>query len=128
MKLGIKDGLATLFTALAVLVFLAAYQSWDVALVGDSHRWAAAGVSILGIITCALGDQESKMSSSPRDWGAGVWALTGLGAAALVLAVLAIATGSFVLLVLLTANNVLLWLGSTLRHIARPSTSKPIAT
>ncbi len=128
MRLGIKDATATLFTALAVLVFLADYQNWDVALVGDSHRWAAAGVAFLGILTCALGDQEAKMTSSPRRWGIGIWTLTGLGAAALVLAVLAIATGSFVLLVLLTANNVLLWLGSTLRHIASPSASKPLAT
>jgi hypothetical protein len=32
-----------------VLVFLATHEGWNVWLIGDSHRWAAGVISVLGI-------------------------------------------------------------------------------
>jgi hypothetical protein len=107
MELTRKDGAATLLTALAVLVFFAAHESWNVPLVGDSVRWAAAAILVLGMVTCALGERRSDAAS--RIMGA-------IGVAALAFAVLALVTGSLTWLSLLTAAFVLLWLASTVRH------------
>jgi hypothetical protein len=108
MTLSRKDAAAAALTALAVLAFLATHEGWGVPLVGDSHRWAAGAILLLGSLTCGLG--------SP---GKGVWTklLATLGAAALVLAVLAVATGSLTPLSLLVVDIVVLWAASTLRHV-----------
>ncbi len=108
MTLGRKDAVATALTALAVLAFVAAHQGWGVPLIGDSHRWAAGAISLLGIASCAMG--------SPGK-GVGARLLATLGTAALVLAVLALATGSLTPLSLLVADMVLLWALATLRHV-----------
>jgi hypothetical protein len=42
MTLTRKDAVATGLTGLAVFVFLATREAWNVPPVGDSHRWAAA--------------------------------------------------------------------------------------
>lgn len=107
MTLSWKDAAATALTGLAVLVFAASHQGWDVALVGDSIRWAGAAILVLGIATCALG--------SPSPGKANTF-LAALGIGALALAVLTVATGSLTALSLLTLDVVLLWAGSTLRH------------
>jgi hypothetical protein len=77
MTRGLKDVVATGLTALAVLVFLATHESWGVWLIGDSRRWAAAAITLLGVTTCGLGSPgkgkatkflaawESSRSSSP---------------------------------------------------------------
>ena len=106
-----KDVLATALTALAVLVFAASHEGWNVALVGSSHRWAAAAILLIGMFTCGLG--------SPGK-GAATRILAGLGIAALVFAALALATGSLTALSLLTAAFVALWLLSTARHLWHP--------
>src|SRR5437764_65291 len=85
MTLTRKDAAATVLTALAVLVFLATHEGWGMPLVGDSHRWAAGAIFPLGSLTCGLG-------SPGKDAATKVLAI--LGVAALVLAVLAVATGS----------------------------------
>jgi hypothetical protein len=36
-----KDTVAAGFTAVVVLAFTATHESWDVPLIGGSHRWAA---------------------------------------------------------------------------------------
>ena len=83
-------------------------------LVGDSHRWAAGAIFLLGSLTCGLGspgkDRATKL-------------LMVLGVAALVLAVLAVATGSLTPLSLLVVDMVALWAVSTLRHAAAPRTA-----
>src|SRR4051812_2590508 len=84
MRLTGRDIAATALTALVVLTFAATHESWSVPLVGDSHRWAAAAVALLGVLTCALGTREEG-SRMPRP-------LALLGIAALVLAGLAIGT------------------------------------
>jgi len=107
MTLTRKDAAATALTALVVLVFAATHEGWGVPLIGDSHRWAAGAISLLGMTTCSLG--------SPAK-GAGTKLLAALGMLALPLAVLALATGSLTWLSLLVVDIVLLWLLSTFRH------------
>ena len=106
-----KDLAATLVTALAVLVFFATHEGWNVWLVGDSHRWAAGAITLLGAVGCGLG-------SPGKDAATKVLAV--LGIAALVLAVLALATGSLTPLSLLTLDIVLLWAASVVRHAGHP--------
>jgi hypothetical protein len=117
MALSRKDVLATALTALAVVTFFATHEGWNVWLVGDSHRWAAGVILALGMLTCGLG--------SPGR-GAATSLLATLGVLALVLAVVALATGSLTALSLLVVDIVVLWAGSTLRHVghgSRPSLS-----
>jgi hypothetical protein len=109
MTLTSKDLGATLLTAAAVLVFFATHEGWNVWLVGDSHRWAAGAVLALGMMTCGLGSPSKDAFSK---------VLAVLGASALVLAILAIATGSLTPLSLLVADIVTLWALSTYRHAA----------
>ena len=103
-----KDITATLLTALAVLAFAATHQGWGVPLIGDSHRWAAGAITLLGALTCGQGRPGKGASSA-------LCALLGTGA--LVFAGFAIATGSLTPLSLLVADIVLLWLLSTARHV-----------
>jgi hypothetical protein len=111
MTLTRKDAAAAGLTALAVLVFLATHEGWGVPLVGDSHRWAAGAIFLLGSLTCGLG-------SPGKDAAAKVLAI--LGVAALVLAAFAVATGSLTPLSLLVSDIVALWAVSTVRHAAHP--------
>jgi len=104
-----KDFTATVLTALAVLVFFATHEGWDVWLIGDSHRWAAGTIFALGALTCGLGSPSK---------GAVTKLLAVLGALALALAILAIASGSLTPLSLLVVDIVLLWAASSLRHAA----------
>jgi hypothetical protein len=124
MTLTRKDAVATFLTALAVLVFLAAHQSWDVWLIGASNRWAALAITLIGAVACSLGsaaDEMSKGMSSATRLLSAVGALTGL------VAIWAIVSGSLTALSLLTAGVVVLWAGSTLRHAWHP-THRPLAT
>ena len=109
MSLSYKDLIATLLTALVVLVFFATHESWNVWLVGDSHRWAGGVVFLLGAMTCGLGSPTKDAFSK---------ALGVLGALALALAIVAIATGSLTALSLLATDIVTLWAVSTYRHAA----------
>jgi hypothetical protein len=107
MALTRKDAAAAALVALAALVFLATHEGWGVPLVGESRRWAAGAIFLLGSMTCGLG--------SPGK-GAATKLLAVLGVAALVLGVLAVATGSLTPLSLLVVDVVALWAVSTLRH------------
>jgi hypothetical protein len=110
MPLGRKDLAATGLTALAVATFAATHQGWNVWLVGDSRRWAAVAISVIGVVTCGLG-------SPGKD--AATWILVALGTAAGVLAAVAIVTGSLTALSFLTLDIVVLWAASLVRHAAR---------
>jgi hypothetical protein len=103
MALTRRDAVATLLTALVVAVFLATHEGWNVWLVGDSHRWAAAAITVLGVATCALGTSRAATSMA-------------LGATAGVLSIVALVTGSLTALSLLVLADVVLWLVSLARH------------
>src|SRR5436309_11548433 len=100
MALTRKDAVAAALTMLVVLVFLATHEGWGVPLVGGSHRWAAGAIFLLGSLTCGLGSPGKDRATTM---------LAALGVAALVLAVLAFATGSLTPLSLLVADIVALW-------------------
>jgi hypothetical protein len=102
-----KDAAATGLTALVVLTFVATHESWNVPLVGGSHRWAAAVVALLGIATCGLGSPGRDAASKT---------LMVLGMLAFGLTLLALALGSLTVLSLLVADIVLLWAAATIRH------------
>jgi hypothetical protein len=116
-----KDVLATLLTALVVLAFAATHEAWNVALIGDGHRWTAGAVLVLGVLTCALGSQTAG-------WRTG--ALATLGAAALGLGIAALVTGSLSVLSFLVLDIVVLWAVSTLSHewVATGHGHRPAAT
>jgi peptidoglycan/LPS O-acetylase OafA/YrhL len=85
MTRGLKDVVATGLTVMAVLAFLAAQEGWGVWLIGDSRRWAAGAIALLGIATCGLGSPGKDKATK---------FLATLGVLAFVLAILALATGS----------------------------------
>jgi hypothetical protein len=113
-----KDLAATLLTSLAVLVFLATHEGWDVWLIGDSHRWAAGVIFLIGSMTCGLGSPGSDRMTK---------LLGALGVTALALAVLAVATGSLTPLSLLVADIVALWAIATIRHATAASPTSAAA-
>ena len=115
MTLTWKDGAATALTALAVLVYAAAHQSWNVWLIGSSNRWAAAAVLLLGIGACSLGTPAEKIGkdSSTRVFAA-------LGSLTLVFGLWALAMGSMTALSLLVVCTVVLWAAATVRHAWHP--------
>jgi hypothetical protein len=116
MTLTRKDAVATSLVGLAVLAFLATHQGWNVPLIGDSHRWAAAVIMVLGVGACATGARRviSTLYSV-------------LGGAAFVLGVLALITGSLTPLSLLVADMVVMWAIATVHHAHSPP-GRPIAT
>ena len=92
-----------------VLVFVATHEGWGVPLVGDSHRFAAGAILLVGSLTCGLGSPGKDAATK---------LLAFLGVTALVLGVVALATGSLTPLSLLVVDVVALWAASTLRHAA----------
>jgi len=112
MTLTGKDLVATILTALAVLAFAATRESWNVWLVGSSHRWAAGAMMLLGGLTCTLG-------SAAKDAAATLLAVVGI--VALGAAVWAIWTGSMTALWVLAVAIGILWVGATMRHAWHPS-------
>jgi hypothetical protein len=123
MKLTLRDAAATVLTALIVLVFAATHESWGVPLVGDSRRWAAGAILLLGVVTCSVDGaavSDRYTPGSGRGRVAGTAVLTLLGTAALALAVSALVTASLAVLSLLVAVDVALWAGATAGHILGP--------
>jgi hypothetical protein len=117
MTRGLKDVIATGLTVLVVLAFLATHEGWGVWLIGDSRRWAAGAIALLGMATCGLGTPGKDIATK---------FLATLGILAVVLAGLALATGSLTPLSLLVVDIVLLWALSTLRHVVHVG-ERPIA-
>jgi hypothetical protein len=103
-----KDVTATLLIGLALAVFAATHEGWNVWLVGDSRRWAAAVIFVLGALTCGQGTPDRSIASKVSGL---------LGVVAFALAVTAVATGSLTALSLLVTDMVVLWGVSTLRHV-----------
>lgn len=118
MTRNLKDLIAAVLTLVAVLVFVANHEGWGIWLVGDSRRWAAGVITLVGAVTCSLG--------SPEKGSATKW-LAALGVLALILAVVALGTGSLTALSLLMADIVALWALSTTRHVLDMG-HKPLTT
>ena len=116
MTLTRKDAVATSLVGLAVLAFLVTHEAWNLPLIGDTHRWAAAVILVLGVGACAAGARRITSTLF------GV-----LGGAAFVLGVLALITGSLTPLSLLVADIVVMWAIATARHAHAPP-GRAIAT
>jgi membrane-bound ClpP family serine protease len=116
LSLARRDAGATGLTALAVLAFIVTHEGWDVALIGDSHRWAAAVIIALGVGAYA--------ANSTRRGSA---AFGVLGAAALTFGALALATASLTPLSFLVIAIVVAWALATWRHV-HAAPGQPAAT
>ena len=107
MTLTRKDAGALVLTTGVVLVFAATHEKWGVPLIGDSRRWAAVAILLLGLGACSLGspgkDRTTKL-------------LAVLGVVALGLAIIALITASLTALSFLTLDVVLLFVLATRRH------------
>ena len=116
MTLTRKDAVATGFTGLAVLAFVATHEAWNVPLVGDSHRWAAAVIMAPGYRSMLGGRQAGQLGAVRRSrWGrVRVWrAGAGHRFADCALA--------------LVADMVVMWALTTLRHAHSPP-GRPVTT
>jgi hypothetical protein len=113
MYLTRRDLVGTIVAAVVVLVYVANVQEWWFL---GSNRWAAVTMLAVGFAGCALGARivGDEMSSRP------VVLLAVLGGTALVLGVVAIVTGAQWALLGLMLVQVVLWIGTTLRHAFTP--------
>jgi hypothetical protein len=118
MSITHKDIEATVLTILAVLVYATTHEGWNVWLIGDSRRWAAGAILLLGIGACGRGE---------RTTGRVTTLLAILGIAAFLLAVIALWTAALTPLSLLVLDIVMLWAMSTLRH-GLGTAGRPVAT
>ncbi|HET7513526.1 MAG TPA: hypothetical protein VFJ60_01820 [Gaiella sp.] len=114
------DLAGTIVAALVVLVYIANVQDWWYL---GGNRWAAVTMLAIGFVGCRLGARlvAEKMSSTP------IVLLALLGAVALAVAVVAIATGAQWALLALAIVVVALWAGTTLRHAVTPP-PRPVAS
>jgi hypothetical protein len=108
MKLDRKDSAVLALAILIAGTLLTTWAGWGVPLIGDSHRWAAVAIIVLGLAAGAL----SSPGKDPRSY-----VLAGLVVAAFLFAVIALATGSLAPLVLLVVATLALIADSTGRHV-----------
>jgi hypothetical protein len=114
MTLTRRDFGATVVVALVVLVYVANVQDWWYL---GSNRWAAVTMLAIGAIGCPLGARIDDMQDGATT---PIVFLGILGVTALVLGIVAIVTAAQWALLALTIDLVVLWVGTTLRHIATP--------
>ena len=117
MRLDRDDRNVAGLTMLSVAVLVTTYTGWDVPLIGDSHRWAAAVIVALGVAAGALGAPLGPRSDLEA----------GLVVVAFLCAVLAFATGSLTAVALLMLVIVALVATAATRHL-RLRRRSPIAT
>lgn len=123
MRLSIRDGTGTVFTALASVYGIAFLYGADVPL-APSSRIAALVVFLLAWAACSASGSEAAMTehmSAPA-----VMLLSTLGVAALVFALIAIVADSMVMLTALVAVTLAMWVLTTLRHAATQAPGPPL--
>jgi hypothetical protein len=101
-----EDVVATLLATAAVLAFTSTHQSWNVWLIGDSRRWTAGLLALIGVAMFGL---------AARHIGPALLVL--LGIAAVVFAGLALWTASLTTLSLLAATVILVWAAAVVRDL-----------
>jgi hypothetical protein len=99
-----KDMATTLATSLAVLVYATTHEGWDVWLIGDDHRWAAAAIVLLALVPFVLLRSAGAMYLR-------------LAVLAVFFAVLAFMTGELTALSLLVTTIVVLLFISAVREV-----------
>jgi hypothetical protein len=128
MRLSVRDGLATMFVAAAVVV----YGLWasGAALASWSAREIATAVFALGFITCVTDQKQMAVvygaaSGQRRPPTAYTALVSVLGAAALAAGIIALVTGSTAMVAALTAAVAALWFAATARHALTPANGRP---
>jgi hypothetical protein len=111
MSLTSKDAAAAVVAVLVALVYVANVQDWWYL---GSNRWAIVTMALIGANGCAFGVRAQEKTTTP------IVLLGSLGAAALVVAVVGVITGSHAMLLALMIVLLTLWAGTTLRHAAVP--------
>jgi hypothetical protein len=113
MYLTRRDLAGTVVATLVVLIYAANLEGWWYL---GSNRWAAVTMLGIGAIGCPVGARivGERLTSLP------IMLLGSVGLVALVIAVLAIVTGSQWTLLTLAVLVVGLWAGATLRHAFTP--------
>jgi hypothetical protein len=101
-----EDVLGTLVIAATVLGYAATHEQWNVWLIGDSRRWTAGLLSVLGIAMFALASRHVS--------GMVLGSLLLLG---VVLAAIAFWTASLTPLSLLAATIVAVWAIAVIRDL-----------
>jgi len=107
---------ATLLMAAAVMGFTATHEGWDVWLIGDSRRWTAGLLSVLGVAMFAFVARHI-----------GTTLAVVLACAAVCFAGVAFWTASLTPLSLLAATIILVWALAVLRDLFH-ETRTPIPT
>ena len=114
MRLTWRDAVATVFMAAIVVIYVAFLNSTTAWLV-SSARGTAAAVLVLGMVGgCGMSGAGAEYRG--RHGWAYAGAVSLLGAAALVAAVVALITASKVALAVLVTATLALWLVATIRH------------
>ena len=113
-----RDVVGTAVAALIVLAYVGNVQDWWYL---GSNRWAAVTMLGVGLVGCPLAARlvGEKLSSPP------IVLLGALGVVALLLGIVAIATGAQWALLALVVVVVALWAGTTLRHAVTPAQPLP---
>ena len=119
MRLGWRDGLATVLVAAAAVLY--ALWAAGAAMAGVSARWMTVIVFALGMAACTANQRElggvyGPTPGAPRPPGFYVALATALGVVMLVAGIVAFVVASEAMLATLVAAMVALWLLSTGRH------------
>ena len=119
MSISVRDGVATIFVAAAVIV--SALSATGTALAGWPARLTAAVVFALGFAACVTDQKQMALvygaePARPRPPASYAVLASVLGAAALTTGILALVTASTAMTVALTATIAALWAVATVRH------------
>ena len=108
-----------LWATVLIIGVAGSYYAWRIGAnlpIISNVRWVILAIGILGVFMCALGSDadDAKQFSNPM-----ILLLSVLGAASLLLVIVGLITGSSLMLNLLFGTLVVLWLGTTARHVMR---------
>ncbi len=114
MRLSIRDGVATVLAAAAVLIAFATVQAWNWPLL-TSNRWGMAALLVVGALMCATGSSAETYRRPD-----GFTVLSGvLGVGALGFVVYGFIAGTAFGVIGLAATILALWLVTTLHHVVQ---------
>lgn len=116
MRLTWKDGVATVFMAAVVAVYVAFLQGADVVMI-DSVRGTTSAILVLGMVGgCAMSRGDLYVGPKTTLKGFFIAVASVLGVTALAAAAIALIADSAVALATFFAATVALWLVATVRH------------
>ncbi len=111
----VRDLIATLIVAAMAVLYIDVAGGSSLGFIADARGVAATGL-LLGLVACAVAG-ESVTVSKPGTWRR----IAGVLVSALVAAgVVTVITNSFAVLAVFMAVLVLVWAGTTLRHLSVP--------